>query len=120
MAWMTWKLWSGAVTGARVRVPVTPSSFIAAYGPSQMALSLRSGAIGRVRGILPENAKKPDYVHFKGKLNWSLAAEVMFRKSENSEVMWRDFSNAHMKDGECTVIICYPILDTLEIEYQTR
>jgi hypothetical protein len=119
MPWMSWKLWSGVVTGARVRVPATPSSFMPAFGPSEHALSIKSGAIGRVCNILPRNASKPVYVHFSGPLNLSLAAEVVFRKSENSELMWKDFYNARMKGDDCKVVICYPTLDTLEIEYRS-
>lgn len=120
MPWMRWRLWSGAVTGARVRVPTTPSSFIPAFGPSEHALSVRSGAIGKVCNILPEDAATPAYVHFKGHLNVALAAEILFRKSENSELMWKDFYNVRMKGDECKVVICYPTLDMLEIEYRSR
>ena len=68
----------------------------------------------------PERATKPQYVNFNGNMNWSLAAEVLFRKSDNSDVMWEDFHTVQMKNDECTVVICYPTLDTLEIEYQAR
>ncbi|WP_146757987.1 hypothetical protein [Paraburkholderia unamae] len=117
MAWTNWKLWSGNVINTRVRAP---ASGMAAYGPSHNPLTLEAGAIGTVVNILREGAAKPDYVRFKGSLNYSLAAEILFRKADNSESMWKHFFITQMKNDECVVVIPYPPLDKLEIEYEPR
>ena len=118
MAWMAWKLWGGSVTNARIRVPVTRSVGMSGYGQSLYPLLIKSGAIGTVRNILPEGASKPRYVLFQTPMNHSLAAEVVFRKSDNTDAMWKELRNDLMPKDECVVVITYPQLDTVEIEYK--
>lgn len=118
MPWMLYANWSGGVNNARIRVPITRPAGVSAFGLSQNPLSLRPGAIGTIVNILPENSTRwPSYVRFTGSFNLSYAAEVVFKKSQNSDVMWRDFKTVHMNDDETTVVIVRSALDNLEIEY---
>ena len=116
---MSWKLWTGEVTKARIRIPATLRT-VAAYGSSLTPLGIRSGSVGTIQRILPAGASKPSFVLFNGSVNYSLAAEIKFRKSENSEVMWKDVSNSNMKQEEFLAIITYPALDMIEIEYNGK
>jgi len=86
-----------------------------AYGPSENAIGIPSGAIGTVVNVLPEGSLKPRNVQFRGPVNYSLAAQILFRKSDNS--LWKDFHNVRMPNYECEVVIPYPFLDEIEIEY---
>ena len=118
---MLYKNWSGAVISARIRVPTTRPAGVSAFGLSQNPLSLRPGAIGTIVNILPENsARWPSYVRFTGLFNLSYAAEVVFKKSQNTDVMWKDFKTVHMNDDETTVVLVRPVLDNLEIEYSSN
>jgi hypothetical protein len=120
MAWTQWKLWAGPVIGARIRIPQSLSGAIPAYGRSENPISIRRGAVGTVLDILPEGSSKPIYVHFQGRVNYSLAAQVLFRKAENSESIWKDMWNLRMPAGECDAVISYPFLDEIEIEYKSK
>jgi hypothetical protein len=71
-----------------------------------------------VLNVLPEGSPKPSYVQFRGRVNYSLAAQVLFRKADNSEQMWKDFHNVRMSADESDVVIPYPVLDEVEIEYK--
>jgi hypothetical protein len=118
---MLYKNWSGAVINARVRVPATSPVSVSAFGLSQNPLRLRPGAIGIIVNVLPENSVRwPSYVRFTGSFNLSYAAEVVIKKSQNSDVMWKDFKTVHMNDDETTVVLVRPVLDNLEIEYSSN
>jgi hypothetical protein len=114
---MLYRDWSGQVTGARIRVPTTIAVGIAAYGPSANPISIRAGAVGTIVDILPEGGRTPTYVRFPRLPNLALAAEVRYRRGENTAVMWKDFYVSTMKEDEALVVIPRGSLDALEIEY---
>lgn len=119
MPWMLYQAWTGPVNGARVRVPTT-FLHASAFGPSANELRLRPGAVGTVVNILPKSAKPPHYVKYPRPLNLDFAAEVLFRKSDNSGVMWKDFYVLAMKSDEAYVVLSRSKMDKLEIEYGAR
>jgi len=116
MPWMLYKNWSGNVLKAKIKIPDAIPNGISGFGKSLSPISLRSGSIGYIVNILPEN-KKPHYVNCSVPIDYTYAAEIRFVRSENTEVMWKQFSNMHMSDSEETVVIPKKILDNLEIEY---
>lgn len=115
--WMTYARWSGPVVGRRLRVPVAALT-IRSFGLSPQPLGLRSGASGRIKNILPENARAPDYVRFQtARLNFTHAVELRIERGENSDVVWRDLWNAQMNAEFIEVVILYPDACRMEIEY---
>lgn len=117
MPWMTYAKWSGPVVGRRLRVPERVLS-VRSFGPSTIALSLRSGATGRIFDVLRENARAPGYVRFRtARLNFTHAVELRIERGENSDVVWRDLSNAQMREDIIEVVILYADACRMEIEY---
>jgi len=121
MAWTPYKNWAGNVKGARVRVLPKPDGSVC-FGPSESTIILRSGSVGTVENVLSEGDGYPKYVQFKGyRLNCTHAVEVRIRKAENSELMWKEFSNMLMKDDEALVMVLYKTVNAdFEIEYEAR
>ena len=118
MAWMSYKLWSGAVTGKRIRVPTTVSS-VAGLGLSHSAIALLPGAVGRIRNILGEDSAVPRYVKFAGYFqDLTYAAEVLIERRENPQPVWNALQNLLMHPDQTTVVIRRRELDRMEIEYQ--
>lgn len=117
MPWSLYKDWGGNVVGARIRVPAHALSGAACFGPSMNSLHLRPGATGVLESVLPEGARLPAYVKFPGKLDLHWAAEVRFRRIDNTPVMWADFRTTQMYGDEAVVVITYPVLGRLEIEH---
>ena len=119
MPWARYCDWNGRVTGARIRVPTTMPLGVAAYGASANAIHIRAGAIGTIVNILPEEARTPSYVTFpRVRLpKLALAAEVRYRKADNTSAMWQDFFVRTMGDDEALVVIPRVTLDKLEVEY---
>jgi hypothetical protein len=120
MAWISYRVWTGPVIGAKLRVPSTAAVGVAAFGPSFNALSLRAGAIGTILNILPEGGSTPEYVKFPRPPNLSLAAEVRYRRQDNTPVMWSDFRGGTSTEEELVVVIPRRALDGLEIEYTPK
>lgn len=117
MPWMTYAKWSGPVVGRRLRVPGGVLS-VRSFGQSQMPLSLRSGATGRILNVLRENAPAPDYVRFRtARLNFTHAVELRIERGENSDVVWRDLWNAQMREDVIEVVILHTDACRMEIEY---
>lgn len=116
---MLYQNWTHNVIRRRVRV-LPGSTGSPCYGPSMSALILRSGAIGTIMNILPENSTMPSYVKFSGhKLDCTHAAEVLLQRSDNAGVMWKDFANMHVQGDETMVLVTYrALVSSFEIEYE--
>lgn len=111
MKWIPYKTWSGGVLGKQVRVPLSYPSFVTCYferrGYQPLALNLRAGAVGTLIQVLEEGTT----LHgFSKPIDLTYAIEFEVRQSENSEVMWKDFANAYMPDGQATVVITKKLL----------
>src|SRR5262245_43169707 len=102
--WTRYSSWTGAVNGARIRVPIGRLS-VPAYGLSENPLVLRAGAAGKILNIIPSGASKPPYVQFRGVLNLDYAGEVLIRRSENTITVWRDLVTRRMDPNETTVLV---------------
>lgn len=120
MAWVPYRAWAGAVSNARIRVPLTSRMGITVYGPSMTPMSLSPGAIGMVRNVLTGARAKPSYVKFPGQLNLNYALEIEVTRALNSATVWAGFSNAHMNGDKAMVVVLRYIADALEIDDQKR
>lgn len=118
VAWTLYRNWAHNVIRMRIRVLQVPNGS-ACYGPSVSAMTLRPGSIGTITNILPENPTLPSYVKFRGhKLDWTHAAEVLIQRADNTDLMWREFSNMLVEGDEAMVLITHRALMTsFEIEY---
>lgn len=114
MYWTSYRDWNGNVAGSRIRVPTNRSA--SAFGPAANALHLRGGSIGTIVNILPEGAAVPRYVRYAYPLTTTYAAEVRFRRDQNTALMWSAFINMHMDPHENLVLVTYPQLLMMEIE----
>jgi hypothetical protein len=118
MPWMSYRLWSGAVTGKRIRVALTGGP-VAGLGQSLSALTLLPGTVGRIQTILGEKAAAPRYVKFAGySQDLTHAAEILIERRDNPDRNWKELRNAHMDADRTAVVIRRGELDRMEIEIQ--
>ncbi len=117
MPWMSYKLWSGAVTGKRIRVPFAGAP-VAGLGPAFSGLTLLPGLVGKIQNILGEKAAASRYVQFAGfSQDLTDAAEILIERRENQARIWKELHNAKTDPDRTTIVVRRGELDRMEIEY---
>jgi len=118
MPWMSYTLWSGTVTGKRIRVPLTGAP-VAGLGLSLSGILLLPGAVGKILNILDGKSTAPRYVKFAGYAqDLAYAAEILIERGENQQRIWKQMRNLQTDPDRTTIVVRRGELDRMEIEIQ--